>query len=87
MKPANHSKMGRRSLKGCCRAPTGCTGYRLKTDPLEDDQINRLSKTLPTEVIDRYEQLKKWSVPEDTYHYLLPVTITRYRTDCKGIKG
>lgn len=38
--------------------------------PLEDDKIEQLRKNLPTEVADRYHQLKKWGVPEDTYTYI-----------------
>lgn len=41
-----------------------------KPIPLEDEQIIFLEKNLPTEIIDRYNQLKKWGVPEDTYHYI-----------------
>jgi len=39
--------------------------------PLYDEDINRLKKNLPTEVITRYQQLKKWNIPEDTYTYIL----------------
>jgi glutamyl-tRNA(Gln) amidotransferase subunit E len=38
--------------------------------PLEEKQIEDIRKTLPTDVIDRYKQLKKWNVPEDTYTYI-----------------
>ena len=38
--------------------------------PLENDYIDELAKNLPTQIIDRYEQLKKWNVPEDTYTYI-----------------
>lgn len=38
--------------------------------PLEDDYIKKLSKNIPTDVIERYNQLKKWNVPEDTYTYI-----------------
>lgn len=38
--------------------------------PLENSYIDTLSKNLPTEVIDRYSQLKKWNIPEDTYTYI-----------------
>ncbi len=38
--------------------------------PLENKYIDKLSKNLPTDVIDRYNQLKKWNVPEDTYTYI-----------------
>jgi glutamyl-tRNA(Gln) amidotransferase subunit E len=38
--------------------------------PLEDEHIERLRKNLPTDVYDRYLQLKKWEVPEDTYTYI-----------------
>ncbi len=38
--------------------------------PLEEEQIVALRKQLPTDIIDRYNQLKKWNVPEDTYAYI-----------------
>lgn len=38
--------------------------------PLEDKYIEKLSKTVPTDVIDRYNQLKKWNIPEDTYTFI-----------------
>ncbi len=38
--------------------------------PLENEYIEQLSKNLPVEVIDRYNQLKKWDIPEDTYNYI-----------------
>ena len=38
--------------------------------PLEDKYIESLEKNLPTDVIDRYKQMKKWDIPEDTYAYI-----------------
>ncbi len=38
--------------------------------PLEDEYIEKLSGNLPTAIIERYKQLKKWNVPEDTYTYI-----------------
>ena len=38
--------------------------------PLEDELINELRKNIPTDVIDRYNQLVEWKVPEDTYTYI-----------------
>ncbi len=38
--------------------------------PLEDDYIDSLSKNLPEDIIDRFNQLRKWNVPEDTYTYI-----------------
>ncbi len=38
--------------------------------PLEDKYIESLEKNLPTDVIDRYKQMKKWNIPEDTYAYI-----------------
>ncbi|MEZ5083826.1 MAG: Glu-tRNA(Gln) amidotransferase subunit GatE [Bacteroidales bacterium] len=38
--------------------------------PLANDYIESLTKDLPTEIIDRYHQLKKWNIPEDTYTYI-----------------
>ena len=41
-----------------------------KPIPLPNDYLNKLSKNLPHEVIERYNQLKKWNVPEDTYTFI-----------------
>ncbi len=38
--------------------------------PLENSYIDGLSENLPSEVVDRYNQLKKWKIPEDTYIYI-----------------
>jgi len=38
--------------------------------PLEDEQIEKISHRVPSEVIDRYHQLREWGVPEDTYTYI-----------------
>jgi len=38
--------------------------------PLEDEYITKLSKRVPTDIIERYNQLKQWDVPEDTYTYI-----------------
>jgi len=42
--------------------------------PLEDETIDRLSKNLPTEIMDRYKQLMEWEIPEDTYTYIFRCT-------------
>lgn len=39
--------------------------------PLENEYIDKLGKNLPKDVIERYNQLKKWNVPEDTYTFIL----------------
>lgn len=38
--------------------------------PLEDTTIERLGSNLPQEVIDRYQIMKNWGIPEDTYTYI-----------------
>ncbi len=38
--------------------------------PLENDLIERLSKELPTDVIERFKQLKNWGVSEDVFTYI-----------------
>jgi len=38
--------------------------------PLENKYIEQLSANLPSDIMDRYHQLKTWNVPEDTYTYL-----------------
>ena len=55
--------------------------------PLDDNFIDNLKKNLPTDIIDRYNQLKKWNIPEDTYTYifsknLFPI-INKIVTDLK----
>ncbi len=42
-----------------------------KPIPLENQYIDSLYKQLPGEVMDRYQQLAKWNIPEDCYTYLL----------------
>ncbi|HKK09344.1 MAG TPA: Glu-tRNA(Gln) amidotransferase subunit GatE [Bacteroidales bacterium] len=38
--------------------------------PLSDEYIEERKKDIPEDIIERYKQLKKWNVPEDTYHYI-----------------
>jgi len=38
--------------------------------PVSDDYITELRKKVPSDVIERYRQLKKWGVPDDTYNYI-----------------
>jgi len=38
--------------------------------PLEDKHINDIGNNLPEEVIDRYNTMQKWGIPEDTYTYI-----------------
>lgn len=38
--------------------------------PLEDELINDLRKNLPTDISERYKQLREWKIPEDTYTYI-----------------
>ncbi len=38
--------------------------------PLPDELIKKLSENLPDDIINRYHQLKKWNIPEDTYTYI-----------------
>ncbi|MDP2806688.1 MAG: Glu-tRNA(Gln) amidotransferase subunit GatE, partial [bacterium] len=41
-----------------------------KPIPLDDARIEEIRKMVPTEVADRYRQLKDWGVPEDCYTYI-----------------
>lgn len=41
-----------------------------KPIPLENSLIENLKKQLPTEVMDRYQTLVKWGVPQDCFHYI-----------------
>lgn len=38
--------------------------------PLKNEDIEELGKNQPSDIIDRYHQLKKWEVPEDNYTYI-----------------
>lgn len=38
--------------------------------PLANDYIENLSKDLPSEITDRFKQLKDWNIPEDTHTYI-----------------
>jgi glutamyl-tRNA(Gln) amidotransferase subunit E len=38
--------------------------------PLDKEYIENKRKDLPEEVINQYEQLKQWEIPEDTYNYI-----------------
>lgn len=38
--------------------------------PLEDEHITLLGSNLPQEVINRYQIMKEWGIPEDTYTYI-----------------
>ena len=38
--------------------------------PLEDSYINELGRHLPSEVIDRYLQMQRWGIPQDTFTYI-----------------
>jgi glutamyl-tRNA(Gln) amidotransferase subunit E len=39
--------------------------------PIEDEYIEKQRKELPVDLEQRLEQLKKWQVPQDCYHYIL----------------
>lgn len=39
--------------------------------PLDDKLISTLGKNLPTDIIQRYQQLQQWAVPEDTFTFIL----------------
>lgn len=39
--------------------------------PLTDEYITKLNEQIPVLVSERYQQLKKWNIPADTYRYLL----------------
>ena len=39
--------------------------------PLANDYIDGLAKNLPMDIFDRYQQLRNWEIPTDTYNYIL----------------
>lgn len=38
--------------------------------PLEDAEIEEISRNLPEEIIDHYKKLKNWEIPEETFTYI-----------------
>ena len=38
--------------------------------PLDNELIEELKKDLPSDIHERYLQLKEWKIPEDTYNYI-----------------
>jgi glutamyl-tRNA(Gln) amidotransferase subunit E len=38
--------------------------------PLENETIERLRKNIPEEVITRYNRMKEWGIPEDTFTFI-----------------
>lgn len=38
--------------------------------PLANDYIESLGKDLPSDIIDRYHQMKEWGIPEDCFTYI-----------------
>jgi len=38
--------------------------------PLKQEYIDELGRNIPNDIIERYELLKKWGVPEDTYRFI-----------------
>ncbi len=38
--------------------------------PLEDEEIEEISRNLPEEIIDHYKKLKNWKIPEETFTYI-----------------
>jgi glutamyl-tRNA(Gln) amidotransferase subunit E len=39
--------------------------------PLTEEYITSISKTLPVDIYDRYQQLAGWGIPEDSHEYIL----------------
>ena len=39
--------------------------------PLTNEYIDSLGKDLPTDIVERYRQMRSWGIPDDTYKYLL----------------
>lgn len=38
--------------------------------PLTEERINKLAQNMPEDVIDRYQKMKAWKIPEDAYTYI-----------------
>jgi glutamyl-tRNA(Gln) amidotransferase subunit E len=38
--------------------------------PISEERIGHLGNNLPTDVIERYQIMKKWGIPEETYTYI-----------------
>jgi glutamyl-tRNA(Gln) amidotransferase subunit E len=39
--------------------------------PLTNDYIEGLKQNMPNDIVERYEQMQEWNIPEDTYTYIL----------------
>ena len=39
--------------------------------PVTPDMLERLGRGMPVDVAERYNQMREWGLPEDTWHYLL----------------
>ncbi len=39
--------------------------------PLSEEYIESIQKTLPSDIVERYKQLRNWNIAEDTYTYIL----------------
>lgn len=39
--------------------------------PIDNNLVEECRKNLPVEVIERYNQMKKWGIPKDCFHYIL----------------
>jgi glutamyl-tRNA(Gln) amidotransferase subunit E len=50
--------------------------------PLDNAYIESLSKNIPEEIANRYDQLQKWEIPEDTYTYIFSNNLYPYIKNC-----
>jgi glutamyl-tRNA(Gln) amidotransferase subunit E len=39
--------------------------------PVSSEMLERLGRDLPVDISERFRQMKEWSIPQDTWHYLL----------------
>ncbi|MDP4280538.1 MAG: Glu-tRNA(Gln) amidotransferase subunit GatE [Bacteroidota bacterium] len=55
--------------------------------PLSDQRITEISQNLPVLVSERYAELTKWNVPEDTYTYILKNNLMPLIEKCQSDLG
>ncbi len=51
--------------------------------PLANEYIDKLGKDLPSDVINRYNQLKEWGVAEDTFNYIFTYNLFPFILEIK----
>ena len=73
------------------RVLPGADGMYPDTDsapiPLTDEYIKSISKNLPADICDRYEQLAAWGIPDDAQEYILKKNLVPLIEKCEKELG